>query len=313
MSQVYVGNGSGGGGGGSYYSLTPYIVGPDIHSQYATIGAAITAAIAAGASSTAPANIYIKPQSGGYTENPVLADGINLVGFGQQTTINGKVSLSGVATASVMGLTLSTSGDYAVEVTGNAATILKIANCNFALNSNNGIHISSTGGANVFVSFSYSTDAGGNAFFVQTGTNSLSIFECNFSGPTSVSNCTVASGCAVDIEKSIFGYPIVSASGSSFVDVINSSLYMNATGVTALTINGTSGNNNIYSSIISSNTGSAISIGAGAQAIVSNCPLVSSNANVITGSGTLFYAFIAFPGSSSGVNVTTTTPLATLI
>jgi len=63
-------------GGGT--TLSPYIVGPT-GSDFTTIGPAITAAIAAGASNTNPCNIYIKP--GIYAENVTLSDGINLIGF----------------------------------------------------------------------------------------------------------------------------------------------------------------------------------------------------------------------------------------
>jgi len=85
MGYVLTSDGSGGasfqaaGGGGSYYSLTPYIVGSDSHSQYSTIQAAINQAVTDGASNTNLLNIYIKP--GTYTEDLTLSDGICLIGF----------------------------------------------------------------------------------------------------------------------------------------------------------------------------------------------------------------------------------------
>lgn len=63
-------------GGGT--TLSPYIVGAT-GSDFTTIQAAINQAISDGASHSNPKNIYIKP--GIYTENPVLSDGINLIGF----------------------------------------------------------------------------------------------------------------------------------------------------------------------------------------------------------------------------------------
>lgn len=63
----------------NYISLTPYIVGSDVHSGYSTIQAAITAAVTAGASSSAWAYIYVKP--GTYTENLTLHDGIAVIGI----------------------------------------------------------------------------------------------------------------------------------------------------------------------------------------------------------------------------------------
>lgn len=63
-------------GGGT--TLSPYIVGAT-GSDFTTIQAAINQAVADGASSTDPKNIYIKP--GIYNENLTLYDGINLIGF----------------------------------------------------------------------------------------------------------------------------------------------------------------------------------------------------------------------------------------
>lgn len=65
-------------GAGSTINLSPYIVGPT-QSDFTTISAAITQAIADGASTTNQINIYVKPDT--YTENLTLADGINIIGF----------------------------------------------------------------------------------------------------------------------------------------------------------------------------------------------------------------------------------------
>lgn len=64
---------------GAYFSLTPYIVGSDVHSQFTTIPAAITQAVTDGASAATPANIYVKP--GTYTGNISIPDGINIRGM----------------------------------------------------------------------------------------------------------------------------------------------------------------------------------------------------------------------------------------
>lgn len=66
-------------GGAPYISISPYIVGSDIHSGFSTIQAAINAAAGAGASAANPLNVYIKP--GTYAENITMSDGVCLVGF----------------------------------------------------------------------------------------------------------------------------------------------------------------------------------------------------------------------------------------
>ena len=67
------------GGVGTYYSITPYIVGSDSHSQYSTIQAAINQAVTDGASDSTPKNIYVKP--GTYTETLTGNAGIRIIGL----------------------------------------------------------------------------------------------------------------------------------------------------------------------------------------------------------------------------------------
>jgi hypothetical protein len=75
---------------GPYFSLTPFIVGADVHSQFTTIGAAITAAVGAGASAATPANIYVKP--GTYVESPNIVDGIHVRGMISDSRVVGNPS-----------------------------------------------------------------------------------------------------------------------------------------------------------------------------------------------------------------------------
>ena len=77
---------------GTYYSLTPYIVGSDIHSQFSTIGAAITQAVTDGATAATPANIYVKP--GTYVESPNIHDGIHLRGMISDSRIAGNTTFT---------------------------------------------------------------------------------------------------------------------------------------------------------------------------------------------------------------------------
>lgn len=67
----------------NYISLSPFIVGTDLHSGYGTIQAGINAAVAAGATASSAQNVYIKPKADGtsYTENLILASGVNLIAF----------------------------------------------------------------------------------------------------------------------------------------------------------------------------------------------------------------------------------------
>ena len=81
-SWLVVSEASVGGGGGSFQSLAPFIVG-SAFANYATIQAAIDAAVLLTPNTSSQINIYIKSKGSDYTENLDLTgcDGINLIGF----------------------------------------------------------------------------------------------------------------------------------------------------------------------------------------------------------------------------------------
>lgn len=126
-----------------YYSLTPYIVGTDIHSKYPTIQAAITDAILDGASAANPANIYVKPTGNPYVENITLADGINIMGLSNTgltdfvTGISSSVFLDGSVTlasgtASVQGIAFVRASGNIFEFQGGN---LNVVNCTGSITS----------------------------------------------------------------------------------------------------------------------------------------------------------------------------------
>src|SRR5690606_33283239 len=61
-------------------SLSPYIVGAN-KSDFLFIQDAIDEAVAQGYTSSNPCNIYLKPKAGGYAENILMSDGVNLIGI----------------------------------------------------------------------------------------------------------------------------------------------------------------------------------------------------------------------------------------
>jgi hypothetical protein len=296
--------GSGGSGPTTYYSLTPYIVGPDVNSQYSTISSAIAAAVGAGVSSSNPANIYIKPQNGGYTEDPVLVDGINLVGQSPQTVINGKVSMTTAGSATINGLTLQDNGDYSLQIGGSAGSFISVNNCNFNTVAHTQINIGPTANGLIHLKDCTALSAGvvgATIFTVQSG--GLRILNCYLNGHPATASTADGSGLAID------------NSGLSLTITASSAIEINNSTISGgtLTMNGAGGNNFVTNSYIVMPAGPiAITIGAGAIAYVSHCLIDSAAVNAITGAGTMNYAFLSF-ANSSGVSVATATPLATLI
>jgi hypothetical protein len=294
---------------GVYYSLSPFIVGTDSNSQYSTIAAGMAAAVAAGAASGTPMNVYIKPKADGtaYTENLTLAPGANLVGFGGTVTIIGKLSQS-TGVVSITGLTLQTNSDFILDLTSTAS--ISLTNC--YINATNNTAISSTGTNEINLNYCngnlYTTGIG---LYSITGAASLVMAFCNItnSGTTSTASNS-ASTSSVYIRNCYLSFP-VSTSGSALLDIFSTELIQTAN-VISVTFNGTVGGY-IEGCYLVSGTASAVSIGIGANGFVVRSSLESSNTNVITGLGSLNYALISFVGSSSGHNVTTEISLPTLL
>lgn len=99
-------------GGGSGTSLSPYIVGAT-ESNFTTIQAAIDQAVADGASKTSQKNIYVK--AGIYNENPILHDGINVIGIepfaGQDTQSSNSFPNNNFLSVQVTGTVTHADGD----------------------------------------------------------------------------------------------------------------------------------------------------------------------------------------------------------
>lgn len=302
----------------SYYSLTPYIVGPDVHSQYATIASAIAQAVSDGANSTSPAVIQIKPKSGGYTENLTLSDGIFLNGVagGPSTilpTINGKISFSAAATASIANLQLTTNSDFCVAVTGSAASMLYLNNCNIIASNNTAIsYTSSNSSSRLFI----------NGCFGDISTTGIAFYSMSSPGFMTLSYCTITnSGLSTTASSNSAGsaihhwcsisHSVSSTSTGIFISRSSRFTTLNIN-TTCITTSGTGATHHSYYDEMLSGTASTISVGAGTTFNLTCATLSSSNTNVLTGAGTMRHAFIAFMGSSSGQNVTTFTTLPSI-
>lgn len=288
-----------------YFSLTPFIVGPDVHSQYSTIASAIAAVVSAGASSTSPANIYIKPQTSGYTENPVLVDGINLISFGGQVVIHGKLSMTTAGTASVNGFTLQTNSDFLLAVTGSAASILDINNCNFNCTNHTGVSFTSSSGSAV-INLNYCIgDLGttGIGLFTSSSSGQLNLLFDRITNSGGSTTASTASAGTVTIQESSLTLPLATTSGG-VINISRSNVTCSGLNTTAFTSAGTGGM--VHDSVIfSSGSASAVSVGTGTTVSLFQCNIGSTNTNAITGAGTVIFSNLTFINTSSLINTTT--------
>lgn len=293
-----------------YISLTPYIVGSDIHSGYSTITAALAAA---------PPNSIVYVKAGAYIEDLAVTKNVTLVGFGSvgQTVFVGAAEIIGQMTVGP-GLSVALNGFDIRNDNVNASfnitdsSILLCQNCVFTPGSTSTFLMNSALGEisieNCETNLPGNT---GSLFDITLGT--MYIKNCAFTKGTEATASTIATG-TVYISNSIINFPITTSS----VGVINASNVQFGTffgsfiNQTYITTAGT-GTNYFYGCTFDSGSSSCVSIGAGTTATMVHCDFNSFAVNAITGAGTLQYGLLTFSGLSSGQNVTTVTPLPTLL
>lgn len=274
---------------------------------HTTIQAAITAAVSG-------QTIFIKP--GTYTENLTLKAGVDLVAFVTDSDIpnviiNGKCTFTAAGTVGISGIELQTNNDYALSVTGSAASIVYIEDCYLNCANFTGIQLTSSSASSQI----YVIDSGGNlattgiSYFAHSGAGNLAFYYGTFSNSAnSTTACTCSGSGFVAISFCIFNSPISITSTAELnvqYSIINCSF-----NATAITLNTTATLNLIYWSKLFSGTSSALVITAG-TAVVNEMTISSSNTNAITGAGTIKYGLIIYDSTSSLNNVSTQTPFVT--
>lgn len=274
---------------------------------HTTIAAAITSA-------SSGDTIFIRP--GTYTEDITLKAGISITSFDTEpytpnVIILGKCTLTVAGSVSLSGIQLKTNGDFCVSVTGSAASILNLIDCYINCNNNTGIQYttsSASSGINLY-GCSGNLATTGIALYSHSSAGQIlfNVPVCNNTG-----NSTTASSNSSGF-VTIFGgaMPIpFSTSSTGAITLNNVFINTSTTNTTCLTTAGT-GVSNIANSVLKSGTASTISIGAGTTVVFAEGEVASSNANAITGAGTLTASGIIFSSSSSTINTSTVSPLKT--
>lgn len=288
--------------------LTPYVV--DASTTNGSKGTFTTIALALSQASTDSYQGDIFIRAGTYTENVTLIAGVNLVAFTTDAftpsvTIAGKLSFSSAGTVSLSGLNLQTNSDNVLAVTGSAASIVNLNNCNLNLTNNTGITFSSSNSSAAINITNCTCDTGttGIAYFSDSSSGTLSIIQSEFLNSGASTTANTKSAGQVAIKYSTFRLPITYSSSNTSTTFNNCTFNTASTNSTCLTTSGTGTVSMIYC-ITNSGTASAISIGSGTAVTLHEHKISSTNANVITGAGTLHYTPISFFNNST-INPTT--------
>lgn len=293
------------------YGSNKFIVSPNAYEgTHTTIASAIAAA-------SSFDTIIIRP--GNYTENLTVdkhlsfyADTATFRDVVSTVTITGKITISTAVNASFSNIKFTTNSDYILVLSANGAAVTML-NCYINVTNNNAFNLSGNGSTNLYLISCSSFIADTYALFTSTACT-VFIKECYFADGTNVATNSIAG--SLYIFNSKLSIPITIAQGGGIYCFssnfgVNFTPYINKTWIT---INDTSVNSSfIECSSFYSGTESAISINSGATLNMIQSSIHSSNANTLTGPGTLNCAFIAFIGSSSGRNVSTINNYPTIV
>lgn len=273
--------------------------------SFTTVQAAINAA-------SSGKTVFIRP--GTYTENLALKTGVNLVAFDADAltpsvTIIGKCTYSSSGTVSLSGIRLQTNADFFLEVTGVLASVVNLSNCYLNCTNNTGISFTTANAAALIDITNSQGDitAVGNAYFASSSTGMLRIYFSRFlNSGSSVTASTISAGSFVTAHCE-FDAPLTTSGTSSF-SAGHWSCANLGTNTTCLIIGG-SGSQAVDRAYLHSGTASAISVGSSLS--LSQSTVGSSNANAITGAGTLDVGIVTFISSSSTINTAVVNNLTT--
>ena len=285
--------------------------------NYTTIATAYAAAVTASAGGTVPQTVFIQP--GTYTENITLSPSVDLTAFvcdsdTPTVIISGKITASYTGTSTISNIALQTNGDFALVVSSANATNLDLYGCKITALTGTGISVTNTGGntARLHLYYCGGGTSAGAVFFNKSGNCELKFWYGVYGGP---GNASIISNTGLDFNWTFFANAITN-SGALLISG-NSSIY----GITTSSTGSISSSNSFLAVVTLAGTGTltavncyfgslsptvtALVVGAGTTATITDCTIDSSNAAAISGAGTLNYAGLTFINTSSSITVTT--------
>lgn len=258
----------------------------------------------AAAVATAPSGSTIFFRDGNYAEDVTISGNYCFSALLGSNAGSG-VHISGIlrCTAGAIrfsGISFYTSSDYFMDVSGSASVVIE--NSDIRCINHNGIVVSS-GGLLLNCCTGDISNTGISLFDVSGGQFNIYFSQINNSG-SSVTSSSVTGGVQQNYHCNL-NFPVdVSSTGTLIDTYVNRSL----TNTTAVSTSGTSSFGSEFS-YYSTGTASSVSIGSGTSGFMLQDLVQSTNANAITGAGTLNYGAVAFLQSST-INTTTQNPLA---
>jgi hypothetical protein len=268
-----------------------------------------TTIVAAMASAVAGDTIFVMP--GTYIGNIVMTPGVNISAYTcdsytPNVIIQGLVSLTSAGRCTISGISIQTAGNFCVSVTGSAASILNLVNCNIIGVSNSSIQLSSSSASAAINLYTCTGDIQtvGHDFFQISGAGALSIYDSEIiNSGSSLSPSTITSGSCF-IFSSDVNFPISISGTGGFLGYYSN--FTTNTGIPAISDSSSSPFCGIEGCSIASIGAPDIEIGSGASFIVNKASLYSTATFAVDGIagsfGTLVGNTIIFTGTTSLIN-----------
>lgn len=252
------------------------------------------------------------------TEDITLTPGVNIASYnanGQNGNVEivGKITMTGAGLSSISGVRLTTNSDYCIVVSGSAASQLRLKDCYLNVTDASAINYTSSEATSFIelVHCSGAVEATLITYHVMTSAGVLRYINSFMKNNGVTTTASTNSAGIIRFLSSSFQVPL-ETSGTGVITGQNSNMNIpDGTNAVNLTTAGT-GSCNFTNSFFASGSSSGISIGANTTVALNNCGVTSSNANAITGAGTLTYTSIGL-GSNSDINPTTQTGFVTRV
>lgn len=288
------------------FGVAKWIVSTDAtQGTHTTIGGALTSA-------SSGDTIFIR--TGTYTENLTLKAGVNLCALPSDSSLNqtgnviiaGNCTLTTAGSVTISGIQLQTNSAALLSVTGSAASIVNLNNCNLNCSNNTGITFSAANTSAAVNLYNCTGNLGttGIGLFSDSSTGNITFLDCYFTNSGGSTTASTKSAGQFNSINSTFNNPLTYSSSNvaSGMEYTN----MMVTNTTNLTTSGT-GQIAIIYCYFASGTASALSIGTGTLISLAHCLISSSNTNAITGAGSVLSVGTIYTGTSHFSNVTTQT------
>lgn len=287
------------------FGVAKWIVDPVAgNGTHTTISAALTSA-------SSGDDIFIRP--GTYTGNLTAKAGVNLIAWDPDlagnVTIVGTITCNVSGTVNFSGLRLQTNSANILVASGSSAQTINFYNCYFNCTNFTGLNGANSNTASSINLYNCSGDMGTTGIsFCFFGFHGGSFYNTSITNSGGTANAVgIGAGTLRCYNSQFFLTLQPSSTGQFYLE--NCSVDTSAVNLTCVSSTASSGSSTAIGCNFSSGTASAITINSTQPFNLLNSSISSSNTNTVTGTGTLNYTPIAFYGSSTGMNITTQTPL----